>query len=150
MTSAVTSGFSNLAPPWNLTLTLPTEAPQLMLLTSGRPVLSLLMPRVSATESPFTFRSKEPLFLLSEQRKHHCRRHLAKGLGLQDTKGRSYLHPSEVFDPPVSTQVDEGSIYGEFNSTSSHQLNRSNWQPNVHYLYAKKIYVCQGNRQFTN
>lgn len=73
MTSIVMSGFSNLAPPLNLTLRSPTEAAQLMLITSGRPVLSLLMARLSVRDIPFTFRSKEPLSLLLKQRKRHCR-----------------------------------------------------------------------------
>lgn len=61
-------GFPHLFPPWNLTLALPTEAEQLMLLTSGRPVLSLRTARLSATDSPSTFTVKEPLVLLWTER----------------------------------------------------------------------------------
>lgn len=60
--------FPHLFPPWNLTLALPTEAEQLTLLTSGRPVLSFRTARLSATDSPFTFTSKEPLILLWTER----------------------------------------------------------------------------------
>ncbi|TNN78591.1 hypothetical protein EYF80_011186 [Liparis tanakae] len=57
-------GSLYLAPPWNLTLTLPTLATQLAVLTTGWPVSSLLMAMVVVTVRPLTFKSKEPLFFL--------------------------------------------------------------------------------------
>lgn len=47
----VGTGLSHLAPPRNLTRALPTEAVQPALLTSGRPVGSLLMAVVVLTDS---------------------------------------------------------------------------------------------------
>lgn len=134
---------SNLAPPWNLILTLPTEAAQLMLLTSGRPVLSLLTARLCEMDRSFMPTSKEPLFLLFKESKRHCRGNPVKWIHLERIKGKSYLHPSEELDPPVSTQVYESIVYGEFDSTSRHQLNWSDRQSNIHYLYTKIKDICQ-------
>lgn len=67
-----------LAPPWNLMLALPTVAAQSTLLTSGRPVSSLLMAILVVIVSPFTFKSKEPLSLLLRERSHCCSRNVTK------------------------------------------------------------------------
>lgn len=61
-----TAERSYLAPPWNLTLTLPTWASQLTLLTVGRPVSSLWMAMLVLMARAFTLRSNEPLSFLFE------------------------------------------------------------------------------------
>lgn len=74
--------FSYLAPPWNLTLALPTVAVQPTLLTSGRPVSSLLIAILEVTESPFTFKSNEPLSFLLRERRHCCSKSVMKWVKL--------------------------------------------------------------------
>lgn len=59
-------------------LALPTVAAQSTLLTSGRPVSSLLMAILVVIVSPFTFKSKEPLSLLLRERNHCCSRNVTK------------------------------------------------------------------------
>lgn len=70
--------FFYLAPPWNLMLALPTVAAQLTLLTTGRPVSSLLMAILVVIVRSLTFKSKEPLSFLLRERSHCCSRNVTK------------------------------------------------------------------------
>ncbi|TNN78593.1 hypothetical protein EYF80_011188 [Liparis tanakae] len=63
-------GSLYLAPPWNLTLTLPTLATQLTVLTTGRPVSSLLMAMLVVTVGPAAPLSRSPSSPASPQ--HTC------------------------------------------------------------------------------
>lgn len=88
--SNVQQGLFYLAPPWNLTLALLTVAPQLTLLTAGRPVSSLLMAILVPIVSPFTFKSNEPLSFLLRERSHCCSRNLTKWIKMYFMR-RSFL-----------------------------------------------------------
>lgn len=115
-----------LAPPWNLMLALPTVAAQLTLLTAGRPVSSVLMAIVVVMVSPFTFRSKEPLsFLLRERSRCFSRNKL--DLTVLHKKVFSHSHYSEVLDPPVSVQPDEGVTNGQSDTSPWDQIHYRLW-----------------------
>lgn len=133
------SALFYLAPPWNLTLVLSTVAAQSTSLTSGRPISSLLMAILVVIVSPFTFKSKEPLSLLLRERSHCCSRNVTKLILTVLCKEEIFfffhLHYSEVLDPPVSMQTDEGITNGQPDTSSRHQIHCRRGQSHIHYLY---------------
>lgn len=116
----------HLAPPWNLMLVLPTAATQSAALTTGRPVSSLLATTLVVMVSPFTLRSKEPWSFLSTEKSHCCRHRLTT-----ERSGLSRSHYSEVLDPPVAVQTDEGVPDWQTCSGCWHKVHGGLWQPHV-------------------
>lgn len=110
------------------------EAVQPALVTSGRPVESLLMAVVAEMESPLTFSSKEPLSFLWREKRIAVVKAVIHWSGCREIFGR--LHSPKVLDSPVPTHTDEGVTDGQSDTGSGDQVHGRRGQSHVGDLHA--------------
>lgn len=124
---------------------LPTEAVQPSLVTSGRPVESLLTAVVAAMESLFTFSSKEPLSFLWREKRIAVVKAVIRWSGCRE-EIFGHLHSPKVFDSPVPAHTDEGVTDGQSDAGSGDQVHGRCGQSHVGDLHAgrENTLVCTG------